>query len=337
MPSARRSDWRVHGVLVAVMHIAAADARSQTQTQPAVRTAETRAVEYLSIEVPRWRREHPCYSCHNNGDATRALIAAAAHGHAVGAAIDDTLAWLATPERWDANALRGGSEDLPLARIQFASALASMVAVGRTQPAALDRAAALVVVHQRDDGSWRLSESQSLGGATFYGPSLATAMARRTLARATTDAVQRPLAKAGAWLRTTSPAAVLDASSVLLGLDRDVDAAAVAQREKALDVLKRGQGPDGGWGPYITSQSEPFDTALAVLALAGVRNVDTLTIAPYSRHDLDAAIHRAREYLVGAQNPDGSWPETTRPPNGESYAQRISTTAWSLLALLESD
>ena len=187
---------------------------------------------YLSIEVPRWRREHPCYSCHNNGDATRALIAASARGHAVGDAIDDTLAWLATPERWDSNAQRGGSEDLPLARIQFASALASMVAVGRATPDALDRAAALLVVHQQDDGSWRLSESQILGGATFYGTSLATAMARRSLAGARTDAVQRPLAKAGAWLRTTNPAAVLDASAVLLGLERDVDPAAVAQRQK---------------------------------------------------------------------------------------------------------
>ena len=105
---------------------------------------------------------------------------------------------------------------------------------------------------------------------------------------------------------------------------------------RSLDVLKRGQGPDGGWGPYVTSQSEPFDTALAVLALAGVRSVDALSTSPYSDRDLDGAIDRAREYLVGAQSPDGSWPETTRPPNGESYAQRISTTAWSLLALLES-
>ena len=87
----------------------------------------------------------------------------------------------------------------------------------------------------------------------------------------------------------------------------------------------------------MTSQSEPFDTALALLALAGVRNVEALSTSPYSDRDLAGAIQRAREYLVGAQNPNGSWPETTRPPNGESYAQRISTTAWSLLALLESD
>lgn len=118
------------------------------------------------------------------GAFVAAMYAASARGHAVGSSIDDTLAWLAAPERWESNVQRGGSEDLPIARIQFASALASMVAVGRTTPDALDRAAALLVLHQKHDGSSRLSESQILGGATFYGASLygaslATAMAHR--------------------------------------------------------------------------------------------------------------------------------------------------------------
>src|SRR6185503_19950816 len=104
------------------------------QAQPTGNSPITRAVAYLAVEVPRWRRERPCYSCHNNGDAARALIAASARGHAVGSAIDDTLNWLATPERWDSNTPRGGSEDLPLARVQFASALAAMVAAGRARP-----------------------------------------------------------------------------------------------------------------------------------------------------------------------------------------------------------
>jgi hypothetical protein len=113
--------------VAAAMSVAALDAVFPEQSPPAAaRIAEARAVAYLSVEVPRWRREHPCYSCHNNGDATRALIVASAHGHPIGDAIDDTLAWLATPERWDSNARRGGSEELPLARIQFAGALTSL-------------------------------------------------------------------------------------------------------------------------------------------------------------------------------------------------------------------
>jgi len=324
------------GALAAVMTVALLSAVLPDQPH-ADAGATARTVAYLRTEVPRWRREHPCYSCHNNGDATRALLAAAARGHAVADAIDDTVAWLATPERWDTNARRGGSEEQPLARIQFASALASMVDAGRADADALDRAAGLLVAHQQEDGSWRLSDTQLLGGATFYGTSLATAMARRILARAKTASVQSPLAKASRWLRTTGPVTVLDASAVLLGLERDRDAEAAAQRQRSLAILQRGQGPDGGWGPYVTSQSEAFDTALALLALAGLRHADQLSTAPYSTRDLDEAIERGRASLFRTQNPDGSWPETTRPPNGDSYAQRISTTAWALMALLETD
>src|SRR5262245_15306064 len=38
--------------------------------------AEARAVTFLTREVPRWKSENDCYSCHNNGDAARALLVA---------------------------------------------------------------------------------------------------------------------------------------------------------------------------------------------------------------------------------------------------------------------
>ena len=56
----------------------------------------------------------------------------------------------------------------------------------------------------------------------------------------------------------------------------------------------------------------------------------------YSTAELREAIQRGRGYLVASQADDGGWIETTRPPGLESYAQRISTTAWALLALLDS-
>ena len=42
----------------------------------AATSREARAIAYLSRRSAAWRREHPCYSCHNNGDAARALVAA---------------------------------------------------------------------------------------------------------------------------------------------------------------------------------------------------------------------------------------------------------------------
>jgi hypothetical protein len=273
--------------------------------------------------VPRWKREHPCYSCHNNGDATRALLAASAAGFEIGDALDDTLAWLAAPERWDQNGSRGGSSDLPLARVQFAAALDVAARAGRASSASRDRAADLMATHQQVDGSWTPNPSQTLGGATFYGRALATAMARRTLGASTTPAAALARERADAWLRSMAPATVLDASSVLLGLGAASDTAARAQRERALGVITKGQASDGGWGPYVMSAPEIFDTALAVLALAETRT-------------LPDAARRGRAHLLAQQQADGSWIETTRPAGGDSYAQRISTTAWALLALLAS-
>ncbi len=88
-----------------------------------------------------------------------------------------------------------------------------------------------------------------------------------------------------------------------------------------VDLLRRGQSSDGGWGPAVTSPPEVFDTALALLGLAEVGGPPEL-------------IARGRAFLEKMQYADGSWPETTRPPGAESYAQRISTTGWATLALL---
>jgi len=80
------------------------------------------------------------------------------------------------------------------------------------------------------------------------------------------------------------------------------------------------QNPDGGWGPRNGAPSEAFDTAVALLAV-----------------DDRAAIARGRAYLARTQTEDGSWPETTRPAGASSYAHRVSTTAWALLALLDTE
>ena len=52
--------------------------RRRPAEPPAI--AEAKAVAFLSAEVPRWSRENHCYSCHNNGDAARALYEASRAG-----------------------------------------------------------------------------------------------------------------------------------------------------------------------------------------------------------------------------------------------------------------
>jgi squalene cyclase len=198
----------------------------------------------------------------------------------------------------------------------------------------LAEAAHIVAADQKRDGSWQLDSSQSLGSPATYGTTLATAAARRTIAVAAQNDLQPILARTDTWLRSATVETVIDAASVVFALEQADDAAAVSQRERALRTLKSGQSPSGGWGPYVNVAPQVFDTALALLALDELRSKPSLAASVFSSTQFAQAVARARTFLISQQNDDGSWPETTRPANQESYAQRISTTGWALLALL---
>src|SRR6266404_523267 len=84
---------------------------------------EKRALAFLAREVPRWSAENKCFSCHNHGDAARALYTAVRFNEPVPAkALADTTAWLSRPQGWDKNGGEGPFNDRGLARIQFAAA-----------------------------------------------------------------------------------------------------------------------------------------------------------------------------------------------------------------------
>jgi hypothetical protein len=287
---------------------------------------ESRAIAYLAREVPRWSVENHCFSCHNNGDAARALYQAARLGDPVpGAALSETTRWLERPERWDHNGGEGPFSDKVLARIQFAAALADAVDAGRSEGRkALAKAAEQVAGDQGEDGSWRVDAEGNVGSPATYGPCLATVMARRSLLAADPKRFADAVDRADRWLRTAPVGNVLDAAAVLIGLGDAKDPEAVARRRRCLDLIRKGEGSRGGWGPFANAPAEPFDTAVVLLALC--RSDD----GP----DRSRLIRRGRAFLIATQRPDGSWPETTRPPDGESYAQRLSTTGWALQALI---
>ena len=288
---------------------------------------EGKALAYLSVEVPRWSTEHHCYSCHNNGDGARALYSAIRLGRAVppGATLG-TDRWLARPDGWDRNGGDGPFSDKVLARVQFAASLASATEAGRVEGReALTQAAARLAEDQAEDGSWPIEDSGRVGTPATYGPSLVTWTAREVLRSADPSKYQARVDRADAWLRLRPIASVMDASTALLARAFDDSAEGRDRRGIALGLIRRGQSPEGGWGPFDSSPPEAFDTALALLALDRYRDRDGAV----------AMIAKGRAYLVATQRDDGSWSETTRPSGNESYAQRISTTGWATRALLE--
>jgi hypothetical protein len=270
--------------------------------------AEHNAVVYLVREVPAWSRENQCFSCHNNGDAARALYVASRKGHRITpSALADTTAWLSRPEQWKNNKGDPGFSDPRLANLQFAAALLTAVETGHIKDKrTLQTAVSLVRADQAPDGAWPVEPANPVGSPATYGTALATYTGWQI--------VRNPTATA--WLESLKPTSIPAASTILR----------FTNSEPALAFLLHAQSSDGGWGPYPGTPPEPFDTALALLALAKHRHT----------HEVTAAVRRGRAHLAAQQQPDGSWPATTRPPRGESYAQTVSTTAWATLALLET-
>jgi hypothetical protein len=287
---------------------------------------ERRAVAFLSREVPRWPIENHCFSCHNNGDAARALYEAdRISGTVPAAALDATTRWLGRPDRWKHNGGEGPFNDPVLARVQFAAALATAVETGHQRDrSSLQRAADLLVEDQRPDGTWPIDAGDGVGSPASYANSLAAAVARRTLRLAGPQRYCTQSARIDDWMRTTEVHNVVDAAAILLGLDGAIDAPAQSQRRRCLELIRKGQSKEGGWGPYVKAPPEPFDTAVVLLALAPLAG----------SQEIDARRGRGRAFLVSLQQEDGGWPATTRPPGAESYAQRLSTTGWATLALL---
>ena len=275
---------------------------------------EDRAVAYLAREVPRWPKENKCFSCHNNGDAARALYGARRRGIPFDShSLDSTAQWLSRPDDWKNAGPPGGQSDRRLAALQFSFALSMSDPAGPP----LSRAAEKLRELQEPDGSWAIDSGGLPGSPVTYGRTLATVASRLVLARAGSP-FEESVDRADRWLLRQRPVAVLDAGALLLGH------AGTAQTAACLELIRKGQSRDGGWGPYASSPPEVFDTSVVLLGLAEVPGEPG--VAEMRR--------RGRRFLVDLQEADGSWPETTRPSGGESYAQRISTTGWATLALL---
>ncbi|HEV8059605.1 MAG TPA: prenyltransferase/squalene oxidase repeat-containing protein [Gemmataceae bacterium] len=280
-------------------------------------TPEERATAYLAQEVPRWNRENHCYSCHNNGDGARALLEAQHQGFSrVADSLDDTRNWLNQPLNWDHNGGEGGFSDKVLARIQFARALAD--ALPQANPIAVSEAARVLVQDQQPEGYWRIGDG-GIGSPCTYGVALATAQACQALKILAPTQESAAINRAEQWLLSQPRNGLVDHVAVLFGLGEGHEEV----RRAACAAIVASQNLDGGWGPFSSSASEPFDSAVAILALTRQPGAANLP-----------AIERGRHFLLANQQADGSWIETTRPPGAVSYAQRISTTGWATLALL---
>ena len=314
--------WLLLALMVCGSTLAAI--RGANQVQP-----EAKALAFLQREVPAWKQQNGCFSCHNNGDAARAVYAAIRKGHRVPAEVlAETNAWVSDPNRWGQNKGDPGFSDKKLANLQFAAALMAALEAGQIKDREpLRQAARKLMNDQSVDGSWQIDAAGTVGSPATWGTPLATWMALQMLRQANLSDAKETIQKAERWLLQTKPNNVLIAATLVLAFARDSNEAARRKQAESLQLLRRAQTQDGGWGPYADAPPECFDTALALLALE----------TTHEQAGIAALIQRGRAFLIAQQNTDGSWPATTRPSGGDSYAQMMSTTGWATLALLETE
>lgn len=284
------------------------------------------AIAYLARHVSAWPVDNQCFSCHNNGDAARVLYVASRHHYRVpDDALRATTAWLNDPSAWHAGTKDAEFKDKQLAAVQFAAALAAAVEAGastRNEP--LMVAAQQITDFQNTNGGWSVEGSRLGGSPIAYSDLLATAISRDILVRADGRRFAEQISAADQRLRTARAHAMSDLAGIVIGLSKSTDAAANRQRRRCLQQITNAQDRSGGWGPFEDYRPETFDTAIVLLALSLQPN----------RKDVADMITRGRHALIDTQLGDGSWLETTRPAGADSYAHRISTTAWATLALI---
>ncbi len=319
-------------LLISACLVLGATATAGHALQSVQQSGEAKAVAYLTREVPFWYNDADCFSCHNNGDGARALYTAMRAGYRIPAeALADTNGWLSRPEEWDDNPGNPLFSDKELARIQFAAALVEAIDSDVIEDRSLlIEVARSLLAYQEEDGSWHVEgDDATIGSPATYGAVLATYMTRRTLEAADPELFDEAISKADRWLVSAPAVPTMDAAALILALsDRD-SSDARGRVIESLALITEGQSSDGGWGAYPQTPSEPFDTALVLLALASLDD-------SWGETEILELIEGGRAFLLETQFTDGGWVETTRPAGSQSYAEHISTTGWATLALLKT-
>jgi hypothetical protein len=311
-------------LVVAMLFCIATTRSGCAQSTTEVEKATEKAIGYLAAETPTWRTEHRCASCHHQGSAVRALLTARDKGRFKGdKPLENSLLWLAQPEKWSENHGDPNASDQTLADLQFG---ASLLAAQKQFPDRfrddLPRFARQLTARQEKDGRFDLESSDGLATPITLGPILLTACARDVF-QSQGDEFRDSAKRANDWLINFKPRNTFEASSLLIALKKgDAEKSARAAARK---IVIASAHSTGGFGPYVSSPAEVFDTALAVIALS--RDDDAKKNRPL--------IDKAKKQLVAWQSDNGSWEETTRPSGSISYAHRIATTSWALEALLE--
>jgi len=160
------------------------------------------------------------------------------------------------------------------------------------------------------------------GEAMMTGAAISILVAgRRHQAKSTYDTATERGAK---WLRQMQPQTTQDVVFGVIGLKASGAGQGDADVQRLIELLKKQQHEDGGWGELATLGSSPYATGQVLYAfkLAGVP----------IRED---AFRRGALWLLDHQSADGSWPEINSQQRRSDRMSNYATTMWAVIGLGE--
>lgn len=328
--------------LLLLSSVLAADPVPTADASPSpdqVRKAVERSLPFLEKSSLDWREEKKCVTCHQVPFALWPLHEARARGLTVDAAkLDDLTAWsldfCMTNKNKDQ--FTGG----------FLSTLGKLTLALESAPKSQKTTDAyaffepIIARYQRDDGSWKEGNFIGVKGAeregievdtmwTILGLNALEKQAGTALPEANRTSLGKNRAKALVWLKDAQPATRTDWLALRMLVEEQSGAAKEAARWR--QALLERQNKDGGWPFVKDGASHPLVTGecLYLLSAAGVKADD-----PHVR--------RACQFLVEAQQEDGSWKTNSRAALGDGNADKYNKvtthwgTGWAAVGLLRT-
>lgn len=299
-----------------------------------VRLAIERAVPLLERAAAGSADQRECFTCHNQGLPILALSEARRKGVPIDEAnyqrqLDHTFAHLErNRDRFAEGVGTGGKADTA------GYALWALAEGDRAADATTAAVAEFLLLWQSSDEHWSCTSHRPPSEASDF---TTTYLALRGLAAYGTDAQRERIAarsrSAGDWLIGAQPADNEDRVFRLWALQlAAADAPAVASA--ARDLAGRQQ-DDGGWSQLEGLESDAYATGTALVALQRTGSLQAS----------DEVYQRGVEFLLDAQQEDGSWYVASRSkpfqtyyesgfPHGKDQFISAAASAWATLALL---
>ncbi len=326
-------------LLASAASVAAADEPAADALAPAFRGRLVAAVELglplVEQAAVRYGEHRKCFSCHHQTLPMLAVVAARGAGLDVDATVLETQAdFTRTSFEHEIDDLAAG-KNIGGKALTVSYGLWTLALAGRQRDDVSRAMVTYLLKTQEQDGHWDLHASRpplenSLETATVLSVIGLQKFARDDQKTEADVAIE----KARAWFVERKPASQEDKVSrlwgvQLLGLRAEIVTA-------ARDTVLSAQRDDGGWAQLDDMESDAYATGqtLCVLLMTGGRPTD-----PWCRRGL--------EFLLNAQQDDGSWHVKSRSKpvqvyfdNGDPHGkdQFISTPAscWALVAMAMS-